>query len=92
VVCALIDQGALNREIGGPAVMRDQLMHLVAMSRRPNITVQIIPDGGPGYRSDLAFSAALAASSPAMSALRPNSNRSSPSAPVMSGATDVSTG
>jgi transcriptional regulator with XRE-family HTH domain len=46
VVCALIDQSALNREIGGPAAMRDQLTHLVAMSRRPNITVQIIPNTG----------------------------------------------
>ena len=44
VVCALIDQSALNREIGGPAVMCEQLMHLVTMSRRPNITVQIIPN------------------------------------------------
>ncbi len=46
VVCALIDQSALNREIGGPVVMREQLMHLVAVSRRPNITVQIIPNTG----------------------------------------------
>jgi transcriptional regulator with XRE-family HTH domain len=46
VVCALIDQSALNREIGGPRVMRDQLAHLAAMSRRPNITVQIIPNTG----------------------------------------------
>ena len=46
VVCALIDQSALNREIGGPMVMREQLVHLAAMSRRPNITVQIIPNTG----------------------------------------------
>ena len=46
VVCALLDQSALNREIGGPVVMRDQLVHLVAMSRRPNITVQVIPNTG----------------------------------------------
>src|SRR5690349_12479326 len=46
VVCALIDQSALHREIGGPTVMRDQLKHLAAMSRRPNITVQIIPNTG----------------------------------------------
>jgi transcriptional regulator with XRE-family HTH domain len=46
VVCALIDQSALNREIGGPVVMCKQLMHLVAMSRRPNVTVQIIPNTG----------------------------------------------
>ena len=50
MVCALIDQSALMREIGGPAVMRDQLAHLVTVSRRPNITVQIIPntDAHPG--------------------------------------------
>ena len=46
MVCALIDQSALMREIGGPAVMRDQLAHLAALSRRPNITVQIIPNTG----------------------------------------------
>lgn len=46
VVCALVDQSALNREIGGPAVMRAQLMHLSAMSSRPNITVQVIPNTG----------------------------------------------
>ena len=46
MVCALIDQSALNREIGGPMVMREQLVHLAAMSRRPNITVQIIPETG----------------------------------------------
>jgi transcriptional regulator with XRE-family HTH domain len=46
VVCALLDQSALNREIGGPVAMRDQLVHLVAMSRRPNITVQVIPNTG----------------------------------------------
>jgi hypothetical protein len=46
VVCALIDQSALLREIGGPQVMRDQLAHLVAISRRPNVTIQIIPNSG----------------------------------------------
>jgi transcriptional regulator with XRE-family HTH domain len=46
VVCALIDQSALLREIGGPQVMRDQLAHLVAISRRPNVTIQIIPNTG----------------------------------------------
>jgi transcriptional regulator with XRE-family HTH domain len=46
MVCALIDQSALMREIGGPQVMRDQLAHLTAVSRRPNIMVQIIPNTG----------------------------------------------
>ena len=46
VVCALIDQSALVREIGGPKVMRDQLLHLIGVSRRPNVTVQILPNTG----------------------------------------------
>jgi transcriptional regulator with XRE-family HTH domain len=64
VVCALIDQSALNREIGGPVVMRDQLIHLAAMSRRPNITVQIIPNTGahPGLLG--AFTVADSGGSP----------------------------
>jgi hypothetical protein len=42
----LMDQSILTREIGGPDVMRAQLEHLVAMSDRPNITVQIVPHPG----------------------------------------------
>jgi transcriptional regulator with XRE-family HTH domain len=57
VLCALIDESALHREIGGPKVMRDQLLHLAAMSRRPNITVQIIPNTGahPGLLGAFTF-------------------------------------
>lgn len=66
VVCALIDQSALLREIGGREVMRDQLSHLVALSRRPNITVQIIPNRGahPGLLG--AFTVAELGGSPAI--------------------------
>jgi hypothetical protein len=46
LLCALMDQSVLIREIGGPDVMRAQLMHLIAMSHRPNISVQIIPNTG----------------------------------------------
>jgi DNA-binding XRE family transcriptional regulator len=46
LLCALMDQSVLNREIGGPDVMRAQLVHLVAMSSRPNISVQIVPNAG----------------------------------------------
>jgi transcriptional regulator with XRE-family HTH domain len=57
VLCALVDQSALHREIGGAKVMRDQLLHLAAMSRRPNITVQIIPNAGahPGLLGAFTF-------------------------------------
>jgi DNA-binding XRE family transcriptional regulator len=44
VVVALIDQSALLREIGGPKVMRDQVLRLIEVSLRPNITVQVIPN------------------------------------------------
>jgi DNA-binding XRE family transcriptional regulator len=43
---ALMDQSVLNREIGGPDVMRVQLEHLVAVSKRPNVTLQVIPGTG----------------------------------------------
>ncbi|MGC9666165.1 helix-turn-helix domain-containing protein [Planosporangium sp. 12N6] len=40
---AIIDEGALHRQIGGKEVMRAQLAHLIEMSKRPNVTVQILP-------------------------------------------------
>ncbi|MFD1147054.1 helix-turn-helix domain-containing protein [Saccharothrix hoggarensis] len=40
---ALIDEAALHRLVGGAAVMRDQLDHLVAMATRPNVTIQVLP-------------------------------------------------
>jgi hypothetical protein len=39
----LLDENVLHREIGGAKIMHDQLTHLVAMARRPNVTVQVIP-------------------------------------------------
>jgi transcriptional regulator with XRE-family HTH domain len=40
---AVVDEGALRRPIGGPAVMRDQLDVLIATTRRPRIRLQVIP-------------------------------------------------
>jgi transcriptional regulator with XRE-family HTH domain len=40
---ALIDEAALRRLVGGPAVMAAQLDHLLRMGQRPNITIQVIP-------------------------------------------------
>jgi predicted XRE-type DNA-binding protein len=42
---AVIDEGALHRHTGGRATIKAQLDHLVEMSRRPNITVQVVPYG-----------------------------------------------
>ncbi len=40
---ALIDEMVLHRPIGSPEVMREQVMHLVDMSRREMVTVQVLP-------------------------------------------------
>ena len=40
---AILNEAVLHRIVGGPEVMRAQLNHLVELSRRPNITVRILP-------------------------------------------------
>ena len=39
---AVVDEAAIRRSVGGPAVMRDQLARVLDMMHRPNITVQVI--------------------------------------------------
>jgi transcriptional regulator with XRE-family HTH domain len=45
-VWVLIDESALYREVAAPKVMSDQMVRLVELGRRPNITVQLIPRKG----------------------------------------------
>jgi transcriptional regulator with XRE-family HTH domain len=40
---ALIDESALHRVVGGPAVMREQLEHLLRVAMRPNVNLRVIP-------------------------------------------------
>jgi transcriptional regulator with XRE-family HTH domain len=40
---AIIDEAVLRRPIGGSQVMAAQLRHIVTVSKRPNVTVQVIP-------------------------------------------------
>ncbi|MEU5193697.1 helix-turn-helix transcriptional regulator [Streptomyces scabiei] len=40
---AVLDEASLRREVGGRAVLRAQLQHLLACMEAPNITVQILP-------------------------------------------------
>jgi len=40
----IIDQAALLRVVGSPEIMRAQREHLADMTKRPNITVQVIPN------------------------------------------------
>ena len=39
----VIDEPALRRQVGGPAVMKEQYAHLLAMAERGNVKIQIIP-------------------------------------------------
>jgi hypothetical protein len=40
---AVIDEAVLNRTVGGPSVMREQLSHLVDVAALPNVTLQVVP-------------------------------------------------
>lgn len=42
-VMTVIDEAALRRVVGGPAVMHEQMGLLVERARLPNVTVQVIP-------------------------------------------------
>jgi transcriptional regulator with XRE-family HTH domain len=46
---ALIDEGALHRPVAPAEVMRGQLARLVEVSRRPNVTVQVLPYSAGGH-------------------------------------------
>jgi transcriptional regulator with XRE-family HTH domain len=47
VLVALIPEGALRNNVGGAAVMREQLLHLAEMARRDNVIVHVIPFSAP---------------------------------------------
>ena len=40
---AIVDEGALRRPVGGPAVMRAQLARIIEAARLPKVTFQVIP-------------------------------------------------
>lgn len=40
---AIIDEAVLHRQVGGEQVMSDQLTHLLDMTKRPHITLQVLP-------------------------------------------------
>ena len=45
----VLDEATLIRPIGGISVMRAQLNHLIEMSQRPNVTIQILPFKAGGH-------------------------------------------
>jgi transcriptional regulator with XRE-family HTH domain len=46
---AVVDEAALRRPIGGAKVMRAQLEHLIELTRRPNVTLQVVPFDRGGH-------------------------------------------
>lgn len=40
---AVVDEGALRRRIGGPDVMRAQLLHLTEAAKLDTVTIQVVP-------------------------------------------------
>jgi hypothetical protein len=55
----IIDESALRREMGSPAVMREQLHHLIELSRLPNVTIQALPFSHGGHPGTLGSFAIL---------------------------------
>jgi transcriptional regulator with XRE-family HTH domain len=45
----VLDEAVLRRAIGGTRAMRTQLEHLIEMSERPNVTIQVIPFRAGGH-------------------------------------------
>lgn len=45
-LAVVLDQSVLLRQVGEPAVMREQLEHLLEVSERPNVTLSVLPLAG----------------------------------------------
>ncbi len=48
---AILDEAVLRRQIGGPDVMRRQLLRLVEMSERQIVTLQVLPFSAGAHRA-----------------------------------------
>jgi hypothetical protein len=52
---AVIDESVLHRPIGGRQVMLAQIEHVLELSKRPNITLQMVPYPRSGYDAEGSF-------------------------------------
>jgi hypothetical protein len=48
-IWAIMDEAVLRRPVGGPAVMRAQLSHLIQVSRPTHVTIQVVPFARGGH-------------------------------------------
>jgi hypothetical protein len=51
----ILSESCLRRVVGGPAVMRDQLVHLQKLSRKRNIQIQVLPFDSSTYGCRVAY-------------------------------------
>jgi transcriptional regulator with XRE-family HTH domain len=51
----VLDEAVLWRQVGGPAVIHDQVKHLIEMAERPNVMIRIIPFQASGGSVDGPF-------------------------------------
>ena len=49
LLVAVLDYTVLDRPVGGPKVMRDQLRHLVEVGRRPRVHLHVVPKDVGAY-------------------------------------------
>jgi transcriptional regulator with XRE-family HTH domain len=50
-IWAVLDESALRRVIGGPAVMKAQLLHLIEMCDHPAVTIQVLAFSAGAHRA-----------------------------------------
>ena len=48
-IWSIMDEAVLRRPVGGPAVMRAQLHHLIEVARLPQVTLQVVPFARGGH-------------------------------------------
>jgi len=48
-IWSIVDEAVLRRPVGGPAVMRAQLRHLIEASALPHVTLQVVPLARGGH-------------------------------------------
>jgi acetyl-CoA acetyltransferase len=63
-VMAVLDEAVLYREIGNPEIMARQIGHLLDMSERPNVTIQVARGTGAYWGLAGAFEIASGSANP----------------------------
>lgn len=48
-VRCVLDEAVLRRHVGGPRVLRGQLLHLAELGRRPHVDVRVLPDAAGAH-------------------------------------------